>query len=126
MNRLHQAGSLPSDITPDFFKLGPDGAASLLGRSMRLYSITRVEKYDINSGTSEGLSGKFALGWSLRTFWRQTFHFQKALRTFHCFSDFWIEIVKMLRLGQSCLRVTSEHILVLPRGKSDSVKSRLH
>jgi len=30
VNRFHQAGSLPSDITPDFFKLGPDGSASLL------------------------------------------------------------------------------------------------
>ena len=65
-------------------------------------------KCGTNSGKSSGLSGKFALGNSRessdfpegksddsRKFGGQIF--QTTLRTFHCFSDFRIKKVKILR-----------------------------
>jgi len=36
VNSLHQQGSLPSSYTPDIFKLGPGGAASLLGHLLNV------------------------------------------------------------------------------------------
>ena len=42
MNKLHVEEAFPTSMTPEVTKIGPDGAASLLGTRLPLYKLPKV------------------------------------------------------------------------------------
>ena len=50
---------------------------------------------------------------------------RQSLRTFHCFSEFWIKTVNIMRPRLAPM-VNTEYILFFSSVKSDGVQSRLH